>query len=74
MNKLCLLAGLVLSLAGCASSDNGSAKIAKGDSASDSYTPTGTLLPRKKSQGAIQNVSQADRQAIENDQVTNAGR
>ena len=64
-----VLAALAAStlLAACASDNtNGTAY------ADSSYTPVGTYIPRKKSNPA-DNVSQVDKQALENDRTMGGG-
>ena len=66
---LAALAALTTStlLAGCASdAQNGTAY------ADPSYTPVGTYIPRKKA-GPADNVTQVDKQALENDRIMGNG-
>lgn len=70
MKKLGLLAVVVLSIAGCASTGAEPGAAAKTERVSDNYIPTGTLIPRKKSERNTVNTTEVDKQAFENDRMT----
>jgi hypothetical protein len=75
MKELCLLAVVIASIAGCASTggvDSGSAP-AK-ERVSDVYVPTGTIIPRKRSErgAAPSTVAEVDKQALENERQMSA--
>ena len=72
MKKLCLLAGVVLSIAGCASSDTAGNPSNK-ERVADSYAPTGTFIPRKKSERGAVNTTEVDKQMLQNEQMTGNG-
>jgi uncharacterized protein YceK len=65
---LAVLAATVL-LSGCASD---SSKVNGNEVAERTYTPTGTNIPRKNSDGGG-NVATADKQALENQRMTGNG-
>jgi hypothetical protein len=72
MKELCLLAVVLASIAGCASTPgveagNGAAR----ERISDTYVPTGTIIPRKRSErgGTAAPVAEADKQALENERL-----
>jgi uncharacterized lipoprotein len=68
-NPAVLAAAVVILLSGCAAQDPQQ----PGDKYLDSsYTPTGTLIPRKAPSRA-DNVTVVDKQALENDRTTGNG-
>lgn len=72
MKELCLLAVVLVSIAGCASTPGAEAgKGAPKERISDTYVPTGTIIPRKRSErgGAAASVSEVDKQALENERL-----
>ncbi|NIA55882.1 hypothetical protein HAV22_19805 [Massilia sp. TW-1] len=75
MNRIvpsALAAAAIALLSGCAADATQSQQPA--DKYLDaSYTPTGTLIPRKASKGAGDNVTIVDKQALENDRNNNNG-
>jgi len=74
MKELCLLVALAASLAGCASTTGaGTGKTAPKESLSDNYIPTGTLFARKRAGAGANTTVELDRQALENEQMSNAG-
>ena len=70
MIKPVLLAIVGLSLAGCAGTGAEPGTAAKKERVADAYTPTGTFIPRKKSERGAVNTSEVDKQAFENDRLT----
>jgi len=71
MKVLCLLAVVIASIAGCASTPGSDAgKTPAGDRVSDAYVPIGTIIPRKRSQGGTPTpVAEVDKQALENERA-----
>lgn len=68
MKQLGLLAGIVLTLAGCASTAGTQSDVKK-ERVADAYRPTGTFIPIKKSQRGIVNTSEVDKQTLENERM-----
>ena len=77
MNRIvpsALAAAAIALLSGCAADATQSQQQQPADKYLDaSYTPTGTLIPRKASKGAADNVTTVDKQALENDRNNNNG-
>ena len=73
MKKLFLLAGVMLSLAGCAATaDTNAGQPSRKERLADSSTPTGTLIPRK-APSRTDNLTIVDKQALENDRTNGSG-
>jgi hypothetical protein len=70
MKELCLLAVVVASIAGCASTPMG--EISKGERVADAYVPVGTMIPRKKVEHGAAPASVVDKQAMENERAMGA--
>ena len=68
MKKLGLLAGIVLSIAGCASTTDTQSQPKK-ERVADAYRPTGTFIPIRKSQRGTVNTTEVDKQGLENDRM-----
>ena len=74
MKKLVLLSGVVLLIAGCASSaETEPGQTSRKERTADAYAPTGTFIPRKKSERGAVNTTEVDKQALENDRMNNSG-
>ena len=74
MKKCCLLACMALLVAGCASpSGTDPAQSSRKERMADANTPTGTFIPRKKSQRGAENSGEIDKQAFENERMSNSG-
>jgi len=74
MKKLFLLAGVMLSLAGCAATaDTNAGQPSRKERMADSSTPTGTLIPRKKAERGAVNSGEIDKQAFENERMSSGG-
>ncbi|MDN4057484.1 hypothetical protein QPK31_04510 [Massilia sp. YIM B02769] len=74
MRNPCLLAGVILLLAACATpSDTEPGKQSRKERAADAYAPTGTLIPRKKTERGAVNTSEVDKQAFENERMNSNG-
>jgi hypothetical protein len=71
MKQLCLLAVIVASVSGCASTP-GQSDIAKGERVADAYVPVGTMIPRKKVEHGAAPASVVDKQAMENERAMGA--
>lgn len=74
MKQLCLLAVVVVAIAGCASAPGSESGKAPGaERVADTYVPVGTIIPRKRSEraGAALPVSEVDKQALENERLMN---
>lgn len=71
MKELCLLAVVVASLTGCASTQ-GMGETAKGERLADAYVPVGTMIPRKKVEHGAAPSSVVDKQAMENERAMGA--
>lgn len=72
MKALCLLAIVIASTAGCASvPGQESGKPPAGERVSDAYVPTGTIIPRKRSQNPVSAapVAEVDKQSLENERA-----
>jgi hypothetical protein len=72
MKLLCLLAVVIASIAGCASTPGSEpGKAPAGERVSDAYVPIGTIIPRKRSQGGAPAapVAEVDKQALENERA-----
>lgn len=74
MKGLLLLAGLMLSLVGCASTaDTDPSKSSHKERASDSLARTGSMIPRKRSERGATDTVEIDKQALENERMNNNG-
>lgn len=74
MKKLLLLGGMMLLLAGCASTAGTEpGKTSRQERVADSYAPTGTFIPRKKSERGATNTTEIDKQTFENDRMNSNG-
>lgn len=71
MKELCLLAVVIASIAGCASTATESGSGPAKERVSDAYVPTGTIIPRKRSErvAGAGAVAEIDKQALENERV-----
>lgn len=73
MKLVCLLAVVIASIAGCASTpDTESSYASSKERAEDTYVPTGTIIPRKKSErrsAGVSPVAEIDKQALENERA-----
>ena len=76
MKAFCLLAVVVASIAGCASTASESGTGPAKERVSDAYVPTGTIIPRKRSERGVASsaVAEVDRQALENERVMSTRR
>jgi hypothetical protein len=76
MKELCLLAVVVASIAGCASTTAESGTGPAKERVSDAYVPTGTIIPRKRSErgAGASAVAEVDKQALENERVMSTRR
>ena len=74
MKVVCLLAVVIVSIAGCASTpgtESGNTPAAQ--RLADAYVPIGTIIPRKRSERgtAPATISEVDKQALENERYMN---
>lgn len=70
MNKFCLLAAVMVTIAGCANTGTDASATGTKERVADAYRPTGTLIPRKKSESNSVNTTEVNKQALENDRMT----
>ncbi|MGX4642654.1 hypothetical protein [Massilia sp. SYSU DXS3249] len=68
MKVLCLLAVIVASIAGCAST-SAPPTTAKRERVSDDQITVGSRIPRKRADQGVAPVSQVDKQALENERT-----
>ncbi|MGJ9417783.1 hypothetical protein ACHAC9_08470 [Massilia sp. CMS3.1] len=74
MKVLCLLAVVIVSIAGCASTpDTESGNAPAAQRLADAYVPIGTIIPRKRSkqEASPAPISDVDKQALENERLMN---
>lgn len=71
MKELCLLAVVIASIAGCASTTAESGSSSAKERVSDAYVPTGTIIPRKRNERGVASsaVAEIDKQALENERA-----
>jgi outer membrane murein-binding lipoprotein Lpp len=72
MKELCLLAVIVASIAGCASTPGMESDTAKKERLSDAYIPVGTAIPRKRTEQGAAPAGEINKQALENDRMTSS--
>lgn len=73
MRLLCVVAVVIASIAGCASTPGTESRYASSkERAEDTYLPTGTIIPRKKSErgtAGVSPVAEVDKQALDNERA-----